>query len=214
MLPKIPTFFIANEFFDALPVKQYQRKNDLWYEIQIGLKNAQLSLGMSQVPSNHPELETRFKDCVTGDIVEISDDALRISNLIGQIINNEGGCALIIDYGDWHSLGSTLQAVKSHKVAKIFDRPGEVDLTCHVDFEALARNSGCAYSKLTAQGVFLERLGISDRANLLLKNSKPEYKNSIISAHRRLTHPDEMGTLFKVLGLFPKDQNSPAGLVR
>ena len=168
---------------------------------------------MSQVPSNHPELETRFKDCVTGDIVEISDDALRISNLIGQIINNEGGCALIIDYGDWHSLGSTLQAVKSHKVAKIFDRPGEVDLTCHVDFEALARNSGCAYSKLTAQGVFLERLGISDRANLLLKNSKPEYKNSIISAHRRLTHPDEMGTLFKVLGLFPKDQNSPAGLI-
>ena len=154
MLPKIPTFFIANEFFDALPVKQYQRKNDLWYEIQIGLKNAQLSLGMSQVPSNHPELETRFKDCVTGDIVEISDDALRISNLIGQIINNEGGCALIIDYGDWHSLGSTLQAVKSHKVAKIFDRPGEIDLTCHVDFEALARYSGCAYSKLTTQGVF------------------------------------------------------------
>ena len=214
LLPKVPTFFIANEFFDALPVKQYQRKNDLWYEIQVGLKNVQLSLGMSQVPSNHPELETRFKDCVTGDIVEISDDALRISNLIGQIINIEGGCALIIDYGDWHSLGSTLQAVKSHKVTKIFDRPGEVDLTCHVDFEALARNSGCAYSKLTAQGVFLERLGISDRANLLLKNSKPEYKNSIISAHRRLTHPDEMGTLFKVLGLFRKDQNSPAGLVR
>lgn len=213
LLPKVPTFFIANEFFDALPVKQYQRKNDLWYEIQVGLKNVQLSLGMSQVPSNHPELETRFKDCVTGDIVEISDDALRISNSIGQIINNEGGCALIIDYGDWHSLGSTLQAVKSHKVAKIFDRPGEVDLTCHVDFEALARNSGCAYSKLTTQGVFLERLGISDRANLLLKNSKPEYKNSIISAHRRLTHPDEMGTLFKVLGLFPKDRNSPAGLI-
>ena len=62
LLPKVPTFFIANEFFDALPVKQYQRKNDLWYEIQVGLKNVKLSLGMSQVPSNHPELETRFKE--------------------------------------------------------------------------------------------------------------------------------------------------------
>ena len=152
LLPKIPTFFIANEFFDALPVKQYQRKNDLWYEIQVGLKNVKLSLGMSQVPSNHPELETRFKDCVTGDIVEISDDALRISNLIGQIINNEGGCALIIDYGDWHSLGSTLQAVKSHKSKNIFDKPGKVDLTCHVDFEALAKNSGAPTLDLQRRG--------------------------------------------------------------
>tara|TARA_B100001121_G_scaffold296316_1_gene301573 strand:- start:299 stop:1363 length:1065 start_codon:yes stop_codon:yes gene_type:complete len=214
LLPKIPTFFIANEFFDALPVKQYHKKNDRWYEVQVGLKNEQLCLGLSEGTTTHTELETRFKNCVNGDTVEISDDAIRISKSIGQIINNEGGCALIIDYGDWHSLGSTLQALKSHKFKKIFDRPGEVDLTCHVDFEALARNSGCAYSRLTTQGVFLERLGISDRANLLLKNSKPEHKQSIISAHRRLTHPDEMGTLFKVLGLYAENHNSPAGLVK
>ena len=88
-----------------------------------------------------------------------------------------------------------------------------MDLTCHVDFEALAKNSGCAYSRLTTQGVFLERLGISDRANQLLKNSQPKNHKSIISAHRRLTHPDEMGTLFKVLGLYARNENSPAGLL-
>ena len=214
LIPQMPTLFIANEFFDALPVKQYQKENDLWYEIQVGIKNDQLELGLSHEHKTHPELETRFRDCVTGDIVEISEDATRISKSIGQIINNEGGCAIIIDYGDWHSLGSTLQALKSHKYTKIFDQPGEVDLPCHVDFESLARNSGCAYSRLTTQGVVLERLGISDRANQLLEISQPEHQHSIISAHKRLTHPDEMGTLFKVLGLYPNDKNSPAGLLK
>ena len=213
LIPKIPTLFIANEFFDALPVNQYQRKNNLWYEIQVGLKNNQLTLGLSHRPTTHPELEGRFSESMNGDIVEISNDAIRISKSIGEIINNQGGCALIIDYGDWHSLGSTLQALKSHKSKNIFDKPGKVDLTCHVDFEALAKNSGCAYSRLTTQGVFLERLGISDRANQLIKNSKPKNHKSIISAHRRLTHPDEMGTLFKVLGLYARNESSPAGLL-
>ena len=117
----------------------------------------------------------------------------------------------MIDYGDWHSLGDTLQAVKSHKYCNIFISPGELDITAHVDFEILATNSGCAFSKLTTQGVLLERLGITDRAKKLAENLTGKDLESHIAAHRRLTHPEEMGSLFKALSLFPKQALCPPG---
>ncbi|MBT4872420.1 MAG: class I SAM-dependent methyltransferase, partial [Marinovum sp.] len=89
--------------------------------------------------------------------------------------------------------------------------PGEADLTAHVDFEALAYCAPCAHSRLTPQGVLLERLGITPRAQALAKNLSGPAIERHIAAHRRLTHPDEMGKVFKALALFPKAAAPPPG---
>ena len=118
--------------------------------------------------------------------------------------------ALIIDYGGWRSIGDTFQAVKEHTPISPFENPGQADLTAHVDFEALA-NSSVLDHKFDSQGAFLERLGITARAQTLARSQKGEALASHIAAHRRLTHPDEMGTLFKTLALYPKDAATPPG---
>ncbi|MBV1926412.1 MAG: SAM-dependent methyltransferase, partial [Rhodobacteraceae bacterium] len=101
-----------------------------------------------------------------------------------------------------------------HKPVDPLADPGLADLTAHVDFEPLAnaaRANGCAHTKLTTQGVFLERLGITARAQTLARNLKDAELDGLISAHRRLTHPQEMGNLFKTLGLYPPNAPPPPG---
>ncbi|HCW82697.1 MAG TPA: methyltransferase, partial [Rhodobacteraceae bacterium] len=109
------------------------------------------------------------------------------------------------------SLGDTLQAVYAHEKVPALLKPGQSDLTSHVDFEALITDLPCTHSRLTTQGVFLERLGITDRAQALAKSLGGTALEHHIAAHRRLTHPDEMGTIFKTLALFPKGAHPPAG---
>lgn len=210
-LPEQPLFFIANEFFDALPVRQFQREGELWRERQIGLMDGKLYFGLGPAQPQ-PALDHRKADTKDGDLVEDCAAATPVVDTIGQRIADHGGAGLIIDYGDWRSLGDTLQAVKAHEPQDPLRDPGGADLTAHVDFEALAQAAPCRHTKLTPQGVFLERLGITPRAQALAKNLTGDGLDQLIKAHRRLTHPDEMGQLFKVLGLYPEGQTPPPGL--
>jgi SAM-dependent MidA family methyltransferase len=210
-LPQQPLFLIANEFFDALPVRQYQRDASGWRERNIGLQDGQLTFGLGPILPQ-PALAERLEDTRDGDIVEYAPAAAPVIDGISQRIRDHGGAALIIDYGDWRSLGDTLQAIQSHDPVDPLVNPGRADLTAHVDFEALAKAVLCAHTRLTTQGVFLERLGITARAQALAKSLSGEALNTHVAAHRRLTHPDEMGNLFKVLGLFPADATPPPGL--
>jgi SAM-dependent MidA family methyltransferase len=128
---------------------------------------------------------------------------------IGARIAADGGAALIIDYGDSLSGGDTFQAVKSHQKVDPLEAPGAADLTAHVDFSALARAASPAIaSAATPQGAFLERLGITERARALARGLGGAALETHIAAHRRLTHPTEMGTLFKVMAL--RAATSPA----
>jgi SAM-dependent MidA family methyltransferase len=216
VLPDQPLFAVANEFFDALPVRQFQRDGAGWRERRVGLDGDALAFGLS-APSHQPALEHRLDDTRDGDLVELCPQATPILTEIARRIATFGGAALIIDYGDWRSLGDTLQAVRDHQPANPLETPGQADLTAHVDFEPLAqaaRATGCAHSKLTPQGVFLERLGITDRANGLAQRVSGDALEHLVDAHRRLTHPDEMGNLFKTLGLFPEKATPPPGLER
>ena len=213
-LPQQPLFLVANEFFDALPIRQFVRSGDHWSEKRIGLKEGALCFGLTPA-APQPALEHRLADTSEGDLVELCESAAPITAAIAARIAADGGAALIVDYGDWRALGDTLQALRAHQPADPLQAPGQADLTAHVDFEALAlaaKSEGCAFTRLTPQGVFLERLGITDRARALAPPLQGEALENLISAHRRLTHPDEMGNLFKVLGLYPSQAAPPPGL--
>ncbi|MDG1738011.1 MAG: SAM-dependent methyltransferase [Paracoccaceae bacterium] len=211
-LPDAPLWLVANEFFDALPIRQFQRADTGWCERLVHVdEQGQLGFGLAQ-KSAFADLENRLEDTKLGDVVETCAIATAITRIISELIETHGGCALFIDYGDWHSLSDTFQAVKAHQISDPFEEPGQADLTAHVDFEALAMAGPTAYSRVTPQGVFLERLGIVQRAQALAQNLSGETLESHISAFRRLTHPDEMGTLFKVMALYPHGAKPPPGV--
>ncbi len=209
-LPDLPLFLVANEFFDALPIRQFRRDGKGWRERQVGVHEAGLAFGLSG-PVAPIELKHRVEDTKSGDIVEICPSGVLMAEEIGRHIATRGGTALIVDYGDWRSQGDTFQALEAHASVDPLARPGQADLTAHVDFEALARATPSRHSRLTPQGVFLERLGITTRALALAKNLSGEALQNHIAAHRRLTHSAEMGTLFKVLAFYPDGATPPPG---
>ena len=202
-LPEAPLFLIANEFFDALPIRQFLRADEGWRERVVGLDRDRLTFGLT-APAPLALLEHRLADTSEGDLVETCPALPGIGGEIGRRIAEHGGAALVIDYGAARSFGDTLQTVADHDRADPLAAPGRADLSAHVDFGALASALGPAQpSELTRQGVFLERLGITDRARQLAGALSGPALDSHIAAHRRLTHPDEMGQLFKVLGASP-----------
>ncbi len=202
-LPGAPLFVVANEFFDALPVRQFTRDPHGWRERQVGLLDDRLSFGLS-APAPIAALDHRLGDTRAGDIVETCAPARPVIQAISSHIATHGGAVLIVDYGGWHSLGDTLQALRAHQPADPLATPGEADLTAHVDFEALAKAAkDVTVSPMTRQGVFLERLGITARAQALAGRLSGTTLESHIAAHRRLTHPQELGSLFKILAVTP-----------
>ena len=211
-LPDAPLFVIANEFFDALPIRQFVREGEGWREKMVGVSNGALGFGLSAA-APIALLEDRLADTEDGDLVEHCPALPSIVAAISTKIETRGGCALIIDYGDWQSLGDTLQALKSQEHTDPLGTPGEADLTAHVDFAAIAAHANPAkFSRLTPQGVFLERLGITGRAQALASKLSGEALTSHIAAHRRLTHPTEMGDLFKVVSIYPSTAKPAPGL--
>ena len=210
-LKQQPLFCVANEFFDALPIRQFVRQETGWSERQIGVEGGALMWGLS--PPLHIEtLAHRVKATRTGDIVETCTPASGFVLPVADRITGSGGAALFIDYGEWQSLGDTLQALSNHAPVNPLANPGSADLTAHVDFEALLRGLTMQCSGLTPQGVFLERLGITARAQTLAQGLSGQALESHVAAHRRLTHPTEMGTLFKVVGLTPEGASPIPGL--
>lgn len=210
-LPDRPLLAVANEFFDALPIRQMVREGGGWRERMVGLRDGALTFGLS-APKAVPLLSHRIGDTADGDVVEFSPTAAMVAEALGARIARHGGAALIVDYGDWRAQGDTFQALRGHAPADPLATPGEADLTAHVDFEALAQASPAAHTRLTRQGVFLERLGITGRAQMLARGLEGDALKSHVAAHRRLTHPEEMGTLFKVLGFYPAGGEPPPGL--
>lgn len=211
-LPQQPLFLVANEFFDALPIRQFVRGKNHWHERQIGLEQDALCFGLSpELPQ--PVLNHRLQDTKEGDLVELCTTlGTTVAPVAGRIAQH-GGSALIIDYGDWRTLGDTFQAVQNHDHVSPLMAPGLSDLTAHVDFEALSEAAAaCAHSRLTHQGVFLERLGITQRAQKLADRLTGDALKTHVAAHRRLTHPSEMGNLFKVISLYPATGKPPPGL--
>ena len=210
-LPRHPLFLVANEFFDALPIRQFQRAGLGWRERLVGLSGEALSFGLGPVVPI-ADLTDRLADTAQGDIVEICPQAPAIMAEIAARMADQGA-ALIIDYGGWHSLGDTFQAVQAHQPVDPFAAPGQADLTAHVDFAALAASAHPAAHVYTTQGTLLSALGLGQRSARLAQNLSGAALHSHLDATQRLTAPTEMGSLFKVLALYPAHHPAPPGSV-
>ncbi|MGL1919524.1 MAG: SAM-dependent methyltransferase [Hyphomicrobiales bacterium] len=203
-LNSAPCLFVANEFFDALPIDQYEFLDNAWYQRMVTEKDSEISptISMKPVEPQLPKiLEGRAAD---GAIFENSPASLYYLDKVIEILQQQRGNALIIDYGhDGHGFGDTLQAVKQHKFAKIFDNLGEQDITAHVNFTALkehAEQNNIVASPVVTQANFLGDLAIGLRAQMLIRKN-PDKELEIAQALHRLIDEEQMGNLFKVLCL-------------
>ncbi len=209
-LPAGPLYLVANEFFDALPIRQFQRDGTLWRERLVTQTDGRLTFGLT-APARIAALSPRLADTADGQIVELCPAAPAIIAEVGQRIAAFGGTALVVDYGDWQSRGDTFQALKSSVFTDPFAEPGRADLTAHVDFAALATASPTDHA-FTTQGAFLHRLGIAARSARLAQSLSGPALQSHLAATHRLTDAQEMGTLFKVLALYPLGCPPPPGM--
>lgn len=210
-LPEGPLLLVANEFLDALPIRQFVRAGPMWRERMVGVEGETLVFGLAP-PAPVPALAHRMADTRDGDIVEHCPALGPIVGEVGRRIAAHGGVALFIDYGDWRSRGDTLQALRAHRFADPLADPGEADLTAHVDFEAVARAAPPARaSAMVTQGALLEALGIGARAAVLARNLTGAARESHAAALHRLTDPAQMGHLFKAIALTPDSAPPPPG---
>ncbi len=217
-LPAGPALIIANELFDALPVRQLVRGGQGWVERRIGLDRAAKSLCFATDEQPSPVaalLPAALTGAPEGSLVEINPAAAGLAVQLSRRLVDQGGVALIIDYGHVQPrTGETLQAVKGHRPHAVLESPGEADLTAHVDFAVLARvarEAGAHAHGPVPQGRFLERLGIVSRAEALCREATPEQTTEIRAALERLTGENAMGALFKCLAITSPDLPAPAG---
>ena len=219
-VPEGPLILIANEFFDALPIRQFARTASGWCERLVTLADDGHALAFTLGPPRGPPrgppspqadilLPPALRTAPVGAIAEISPAAIGVATEIGRRLATHGGAALIIDYGAARPPGEpTLQAVRDHARHDVLAEPGSADLTAHVDFTALARAAGDAGASSQGpipQGDFLHALGLAARAETLCRTAAPAQIEAIAAAVHRLTDPAEMGNLFKVLILFHPD---------
>jgi NADH dehydrogenase [ubiquinone] 1 alpha subcomplex assembly factor 7 len=215
-VPDGPVMFVANEFLDALPIRQLVFWNGAWRErlvdwsVESGFHYA-VSTGPSALsfllPTNLPASQ--------GDIHELSPAVIAAGTEIARRVALRGGAALIVDYGRGESVSvETLQAVRAHRMVKVLDDPGAADLSAHVDFALLARvarEAGATVAGPVTQGAFLDAIGIRLRAERLKRGLSSGAAAAVDQAVERLTGPDAMGQLFKVLAVLSPGI-TPAGL--
>lgn len=198
-----PLLIVANEFLDALPVRQLIRTEQGWRERMVGLDGGRLVPVAGTQPMDAAVPPARA-DAPAGTIIETSPAAAATLYEASGRLAAQGGAALFIDYGYCEPrFGSSLQAVRAHRMVDVFSAPGEADLTAHVDFSALAPIAmarGARWLGTAEQGPWLRALGIDARAAALAAAS-PSSAAAIDTARERLTAEGQMGALFKVMGL-------------
>jgi NADH dehydrogenase [ubiquinone] 1 alpha subcomplex assembly factor 7 len=215
-IPPGPAIFIANEFFDALPVQHFVRTDKGWFERLVGLDaKGTLTFGLG----SSPIAEIDFA-APNGCVVEIGGKGCEIAEALAKRIASEGGALLVIDYGYPETQsGETLQAVREHRFVDPLEAPGECDLTAHVNFVALARAAEAggahAHGPIT-QAEFLLRLGITERARMLKRTATAAQAEAIEAALSRLTEtrsPTAMGQLFKVIAITSASAQAMPGFI-
>jgi NADH dehydrogenase [ubiquinone] 1 alpha subcomplex assembly factor 7 len=217
-LPDGPLLLVANEFLDALPIRQLVRGRRHWRERSVAL-NPENRLAFADGPEN-PLLSLLIPEVLRissppGAIFEISPSALAIAGTLGAKLRRRRGAALFIDYGRSESAtGASLRAVSDHRSTDPLSTPGRADLSADVDFAAFAEAAGGAGADLfgpVPQGAFLRRLGAVTRLQALSARASSQQREQLEAGLLRLLDPDQMGTLFKVMALTSPGLRVPPG---
>lgn len=202
-----PLIVVANEFFDALPIRQLVRGPDGWHERLVACQDTLfLPIRGKAVPD--AIIPAALAEAAPGAIIETSPAGVAVMADLASRIAAQGGAAIVIDYGyEGPATGETLQAVRAHRYANPFEAPGEQDLTAHVDFATLAAAAaagGVAVHGPVEQGAFLTAIGIDARTSML--------GDKVRADRDRLVDADQMGSLFKVLAVRARGWPQPGGL--
>jgi SAM-dependent MidA family methyltransferase len=205
-LPDGPLILLANEFLDALPIRQFVRAASGWQERHVA-DGAFVALPCA-APA-HPAAP----DAAAGSVIEIGEAAQSIARTLGRRFAAGPGAALLLDYGPAESAaGDSLQALRDGRPADPLEQAGAADLTAHVDFAALARAAeGAAAHGPIPQGRLLTRLGLFPRSDRLARGLPPAQAVAVMDAAQRLALPERMGRLFKALALCHPAQATPPG---
>jgi SAM-dependent MidA family methyltransferase len=215
-LPDAPILLLANEFLDALPVRQFVRRGDTWMERHVAGGRFVEYPATFDRDGSLPQLAARDSNSrAEPAVVEICEPAMVLARSLGVRLNAHHGAALFLDYGPERSgAGDSLQALRDGCPTDPLSEPGTADLTAHVDFAAFAqaaRDAGATTYGPLPQGMFLTRLGLLQRTGRLARTQPPARAAALIDAARRLVEPNRMGRLFKALAVCHPSCPSPPG---
>lgn len=213
-----PLLLVANEFLDALPVRQFLRRGARWHERLVGVDDeGGFRFTVARHATPFPEAVAGFTgDAPEGTVLELGPARLALAETIARRVVDQGGLAMLIDYGSAPGapMTDTFRAVRRHAAVDPLQAPGEADLSAHVDFHAVAeaaRSAGAVVYGPLPQGAYLDRLGAGQRLDRLLRDATPAQRADLESGYRRLVGPDAMGELFKVLAVTVRGGPVPAG---
>ncbi len=209
-LPRGPLILLANEFLDALPIRQFVRRGVVWTERHVAAG------AFTEQPAPGPDRPARpARPARDGEIVEVGEPAQALVSALAARLATQGGAALFLDYGPAETApGDSLQAVRDGTSADPLAAAGHADLTAHVDFASLARaatSAGATAHGPIPQGVLLSRLGLFQRSGRLARTQPPARAAALMQAAQRLAEPTRMGLLFKALCLCHPSLPTPAG---
>tara|TARA_B100001059_G_scaffold234358_1_gene276712 strand:+ start:270 stop:1316 length:1047 start_codon:yes stop_codon:yes gene_type:complete len=215
-LKKLPSIFIANEFFDALEIKQFTKKRNTWFEKFVNLENDKKPFFFNKkFNMKNYEKKISFQISKNQDFIEYSELGVNYLREISKIIKNNSGGLLIIDYGYFDDkMKNTLQAVTKHKYSNVLENIGHSDITHNISFslfKKVIKQLGGLKNDLTTQKEFLIKMGINERAEIISKNKDFLKKADIYYRLKRLIDDKQMGTLFKVMLIKNKKNNFKLG---
>ena len=199
-----PSIFIANEFFDAIAIKQFRKEKNIWFEKFVNIKNTKKAFFFEKkIDIKKIEKKIKFKISQNQNFIEYSKLGLDYLEKICNIIKKNKGGLLLIDYGYTDKkMKNTLQAISKHKFANILGNIGNIDITHNISFylfEKFVKQMNGLHTNLTTQKDFLIKMGIKQRAEIMSKNQKFLKKTDIYYRLKRLIDENQMGDLFKVM---------------
>ncbi len=202
---KGPIIFICNEFFDSLPIKQIQQSKNSYFEkyVYLSKNNKKIKFLYKKANKNLINNIQRLDLCNFGDVIEYPVGAIDYLKIISKKIKKYNGGLLALDYGYINNKNqNTLQSVSKHRYASIYSKPGNVDITSHINFDlfsTILKKNKLSVKKVISQNEFLQKMGIINRANILSKKMNFYSKADLFYRLKKLLDQKEMGSIFKVL---------------
>jgi len=218
-IKQYPTIIIANEFFDAFPIKQFFKINTKWHEQCISFKNniKRIIYYKNKINNNYLKKYSKFFNINKSRVIEYPVKIENYINSISKILKKNNGVFLTFDYGYSDSIGkNTLRAIKKHKIVNLLKEYTDCDITFDVNFNILKnifKKNNIRHIGTVSQNFFLQKLGIMERATQIIKKQNVNDSKDLILSINKLINPKEMGSTFQALAFCNKDCKFNLGFI-